>query len=80
MKECGGKIENVLDKIEQENLRGKKKQKYIIPADFNYKGARTMFLTPEVKEATTFNVNSLHTHILASMGKSTRRGTVELPC
>ena len=47
----GGKIENVIRKIERENDNPWKKKKYHIPENFFYKEARELFKAPDaIKE------------------------------
>jgi flap endonuclease-1 len=47
IKECGT-IEGVLKKIEDDADDPKKKQKYVIPAEFKYKESRELFKNPDV--------------------------------
>ena len=42
-------IEKVLIRLEEEADDPKKKQKYVVPADFKYKESRELFKNPEVE-------------------------------
>jgi len=41
-------IEGVIRRVKNENMMGKKKKPMIIPEDFGFEQARTMFLCPDV--------------------------------
>ena len=43
-----GTIEGILEQIEQDADDPKKKQKYVVPADFRYKESRELFKEPDV--------------------------------
>ena len=47
LQECKN-IEGVLRRVKNENSSGKKKKPMIIPEEFNFEEARTMFMHPEV--------------------------------
>ncbi len=60
MKEMGT-IEKIIEKIESDNL--KRKKKYLVPSDFNYSAARSFFLHPDVtppEEVDDFKWDSPH--------------------